>query len=104
MLLKCFLHSNHFCLAVIQFPRNLDGEYIIYCFDSMQDEMDKEVRYVFALLLAERERCNDADATSGAFEHNAVDEFIATRMRFIRVKVCCVFVQSLVSAYPFHLN
>ena len=65
----------------------------------MQDEMDKEVRYVFALLLTERECCDDADATSGAFKHNVVDEFLATRMRFIHVKVCCVFAQRLGSAY-----
>jgi hypothetical protein len=104
MLLKCFIHSNHFCLALIHFPRNLDGKYIVYCFDSMGKEMDEEVRCVFALLLVEREHCDDVDATDGTFNHDSVDEFMATRMRFTRVKVRCIFVQSLVSAYPFHLN
>jgi hypothetical protein len=91
-------------LALIHFPRNLDGEYIVYCFDSMGQEMDEEVRCVFALLLMEREHFDDVDATDGAFNHDSVDEFVATRMQFTHVKVCCVFVQSLVSAYPFHPN
>ena len=102
--LKCFIHSNHFCLALIHFPRNLDGKYIVYCFDSMGQEMDEEVRCVFALLLMEHEHCDDIDATGGAFDQNSVDEFMATRMRFTHVKVCRVFAQSLVSAYPFHSN
>jgi hypothetical protein len=102
--IKCFIHSNHFCLALIHFPRNLDGKYIVYCFDSMGHEMDEEVRCVFALLLMEHEHCDDIDVTDGAFDRNSVDEFVVTRMRFIHVKVCWVFVQSLVSAYPFHSN
>lgn len=66
--------------------------------------MDEEVRCVFALLLMEHEHCDDIDVTDGAFDRNSVDEFVVTRMRFIHVKVCWVFVQSLVSAYPFHSN
>jgi hypothetical protein len=92
------LHRNHFCLAIIHFPPNPDGEYLIYCFDSMQDEMDEDVRYAFAMLLTEREHC-DVKATSAAYNHSAVDEFLATRMRFIHVKVRCVFVLSFVWVY-----
>ena len=47
----------------------------------------------------EHEHCNDVDVTDGAFNHNSVDEFVATHKWFTHVKVCCVFVQSLVSAY-----
>ena len=70
----------------------------------MGQEMDEEVWCVFALLLMEHEHCNDVDVTDGAFNHNSVDEFVATHKWFTHVKVCCVFVQSLVSAYPFHSN
>lgn len=90
-MIEVLSHSNHFCLAVIHFPRNLDGKYVVYCFDSMQQEMDPDVQYLFALILMQRECCDDANATSGALDHNTVIEFLATRMRFIRVKVCCVF-------------
>jgi hypothetical protein len=64
----------------------------------MQKEMDNEARYAFAMLLMER-ACCDVDATSGAYDSSAVDDFIGTRMRFISVKVRCVFVLSLVSFY-----
>ena len=70
----------------------------------MGQEMDEEVRCVFALLLMECEHCYDVDPMDGAFNHNSVDEFMATHMWFTCVKVCCVSVQSLVLAYPFHLN
>jgi hypothetical protein len=51
--------------------------------------MEKDVRYVFALLLMET-LCDEVDPTSAAYEPAAVETFMATRIRFVRVKVCSV--------------
>jgi hypothetical protein len=54
-------------------------------FDSFQEAMDKNIRRIFALLLMESSH-GEGDLVDSA----AVDAFIATRMRFVRVKVCSV--------------
>jgi hypothetical protein len=62
---------------------------VVYTFDSFQSAMEKDVRYVFALLLMET-LCDEVDPTSAAYEPAAVETFMATRIRFVRVKVCSV--------------
>jgi len=85
MSLKHFVYSNHFCLAVISLPTKPDGASVVYTFDSFQAAMDENVRHVFALLLMQS-LCDDNHATY-TYEPATVEEFMATRMRFVRVKV-----------------
>lgn len=72
-------------MAVICLPKALNTEYLVYMFDSFQEAMDKNIRRIFALLLMESSH-GEGDLVDSA----AVDAFIATRMRFVRVKVCSV--------------
>src|SRR6266478_3084284 len=92
-LFKCLSHSNHFSLAVLQFPSNPDSQYIVYMVDSFQNPMDKDIQHILALLLMEIMHC-EVDPTSALYEAEAVDKFKATCMRFVQVKVCHVVVQS----------
>ena len=80
-------------MAVLHFPSNPDGQYIVYVFDSFQNPMDKDIQHLLALLLMESTHC-EVDPTSALYKAEAVHEFKATHMRFVQVKVRHVVVQS----------
>lgn len=79
-------------MAVIRFPSDADGKYVIYTFDSFQAEMPSDIQWIFALLLMEYSLC-DEDVTSAPYECDAVKQFMTARMKMIRVKVGHVFGQ-----------